>query len=638
MQRPVTTNKIKTADIVSFLNGQESGPIEGLHRRPKLGLHRHVPGFESKCAGTFIVLSDAETEDGNIRLQNIGNANEGPILILENCTATRIHLNNCHFKALHFYNSNIKLISLETSTCEEIKLKNTVCDYVKANNSLLGTFQLQKNTQTHAMEFGGCIIDELYLEDESTCVKLKIHSFSSCGKLSLLDKSNCIEIHWSESHGKEMTVEGGRVNYLVFVKGTMLDILHLRMGSEIGNLLILQSSCWDTTMDDCRITRCIIVDAFQNLRINNTSMNDVRFTSCRFHLVDWESGNRGDFIFRNCDINTFRLFKATLPREAVCTIIDSRLFYVLITDTIILGQLALRNVTPREKPFLLENDSHKTSPPPDTQKEFREKFIQKLDESKVSREKWYNNHLIYVEDCPSPNSEPNDLCPVLRIVNSSMGKSEITGTNLASFKVQFSKSRMLDLYMNGTDFTQGNIEICGTGQKTREAKEQRYFFYSQVKKIYESQGDLIAATKYHSLAMKYQEEVLEDIYKENAEGKTGWRRIHDWLELKTFRLNNLSNRHGESWPQALLFTVLLSTAMYVIYCLTLYSETKTFGTAHLVGEYFSFLDPTHKQDFLLPKTQLNAWAKFVDFLGRIIITYSIFQLVAAFRRHGRRAQ
>lgn len=219
-----------------------------------------------------------------------------------------------------------------------------------------------------------------------------------------------------------------------------------------------------------------------------------------------------------------------------------------------------------------------------------------------------------------------------------MGKSEITGADLSGFGIQFSKSKLLDMYINGIDFTRENVTIYGAEKDTLESKEQQYFFYSQLRKIHEAQGDMIATTKYHSLAMKYQEKILEHSFKANINQKTGWQRVQDWLELITFRINAKSNRHGESWPQALLFTFIASFVLYIIYCASLYEETMTMKPAFLAGEYFSFLDPTHKSDFLAPKQDLNFAAKTIDFLGRIVIAYSIFQLIAAFRRHGRKAQ
>jgi hypothetical protein len=41
-------------------------------------------------------------------------------------------------------------------------------------------------------------------------------------------------------------------------------------------------------------------------------------------------------------------------------------------------------------------------------------------------------------------------------------------------------------------------------------------------------------------------------------------------------------------------------------------------------------------DFMADKAELNAMAKFLDFIGRIAIGYGVYQLIVAFRRHGRK--
>lgn len=39
---------------------------------------------------------------------------------------------------------------------------------------------------------------------------------------------------------------------------------------------------------------------------------------------------------------------------------------------------------------------------------------------------------------------------------------------------------------------------------------------------------------------------------------------------------------------------------------------------------------------MVDKSSLTAFAKFVDFTGRMTVAYGIYQFVSAFRRHGRK--
>jgi len=54
---------------------------------------------------------------------------------------------------------------------------------------------------------------------------------------------------------------------------------------------------------------------------------------------------------------------------------------------------------------------------------------------------------------------------------------------------------------------------------------------------------------------------------------------------------------------------------------------------NLVGYYFSFLDLTHKKDFLVPKTELNGWSVTMDFLNKVVVGFFIFQFISAFRKY-----
>ncbi|WP_346317973.1 hypothetical protein [Chitinophaga sp. YIM B06452] len=628
-------NKVTTEELISCLRDPGFTPIEGLRRRPSLGMHKYVEGFESIYAGNFTVLSDAEPEDGNIILEDVGTPDDPLFLIFNNCNIVRIELKNCHLAALQCYNSKVKMLSLINSSCKELRIKNTGCDFTMVKGSTLDDARLS-NMQTQRLDISTSIISLLAIEDNSACSWVDIeHTY--CEKLQVTDKSNCGLFEWKESCGKSMIVSKSHIDLLNFKKNTQLDYANIRTNSEIGSLTIKDSYCWNLSLSDCKITGCILERTFQNFMMNNAWIAATHILSCRFHAVQWDSGNRGDFVFRNCQINLFVMTNATLPKDAVCTLAGGSLHHGLIQDTSILGQLQIRNVQAKQKPVTLDEQIPGIHLPLDVPDEFRFTFDRALNERKKFRVQDYIQRSTY--DNPALRIPGQAMYrPVFMIVNSSLGKSEITGTNLNDFSIEFSKSKLLDLYITGTDFTKDNIRICGALPGSRESEEQLYFFYSQLKRVYENQGDMIAATKYHALMMTHQEKLLRLDWKQNEGKKTGWPRVSDWLELFTFRLNALSNRHGESWPQALAFTFIVSLAMYFIYYITLYPDPAAPGLGNWAGEYFSFLDPTHKQDFLLPKTQLNFWAKLVDFLSRIIIAYSIFQLVAAFRRHGRRAQ
>ena len=102
-------------------------------------------------------------------------------------------------------------------------------------------------------------------------------------------------------------------------------------------------------------------------------------------------------------------------------------------------------------------------------------------------------------------------------------------------------------------------------------------------------------------------------------------------------LNSISNNHGLSIKRPLLGLFIFSILFYVLY---LSSIGRIFKSTeidwNLVGHYFSFLDLTHRKDFLIPKSEYTFWTLFLDFGNKIIVGFFIFQFISAFRKYVRK--
>jgi len=57
---------------------------------------------------------------------------------------------------------------------------------------------------------------------------------------------------------------------------------------------------------------------------------------------------------------------------------------------------------------------------------------------------------------------------------------------------------------------------------------------------------------------------------------------------------------------------------------------------NLIGYYFSFLDITHRSDFLVSKTELNGFSLTIDYFNKILVGFLIYQFIAAFRKYGKK--
>jgi len=56
----------------------------------------------------------------------------------------------------------------------------------------------------------------------------------------------------------------------------------------------------------------------------------------------------------------------------------------------------------------------------------------------------------------------------------------------------------------------------------------------------------------------------------------------------------------------------------------------------LLGHYFSFIDITHRSDFLVGKADFGWWNLIIDYIAKIAVGFFIYQFIAAFRKYGKR--
>ncbi len=103
-----------------------------------------------------------------------------------------------------------------------------------------------------------------------------------------------------------------------------------------------------------------------------------------------------------------------------------------------------------------------------------------------------------------------------------------------------------------------------------------------------------------------------------------------------FSLNRYSNNHGTSYWRGIAFTFLVGWVFFYSSLLTIkgfdYTSFEPKVFEGYVRYYFDFMNPTHKIDYLKPQ-EAGAWSYLWDFLGRVFISYGIYQTVQAFRKY-----
>lgn len=103
--------------------------------------------------------------------------------------------------------------------------------------------------------------------------------------------------------------------------------------------------------------------------------------------------------------------------------------------------------------------------------------------------------------------------------------------------------------------------------------------------------------------------------------------------------NRVSNDHGLSIRKPFIWFLRITIPAYLLYLWCaglLFQPTKI--DPDLIGYYFSFIDLTHKIDFLKEKNgDLNALSLTLDYVNKLFVGYLIFQFVVAFRKYGKKS-
>lgn len=158
-------------------------------------------------------------------------------------------------------------------------------------------------------------------------------------------------------------------------------------------------------------------------------------------------------------------------------------------------------------------------------------------------------------------------------------------------------------------------------RKDKNYFKTRYETFLQLKKQLEASGNFYEAQKFQAIS----HEALKKI-----ENLPYWDRV-------ILKINGLSNNHGLSIKEPFIGTIVLSILFYVLY---LWSLGRIFNANeidwNLFGYYFSFIDITHRTDFLVNKSELNGFTLTIDFLNKIIVGFLIYQFIAAFRKYGKK--
>lgn len=211
---------------------------------------------------------------------------------------------------------------------------------------------------------------------------------------------------------------------------------------------------------------------------------------------------------------------------------------------------------------------------------------------------------------------------------SDFGKLNFINTDFSDFKLYFYSTKLNEIFLAGSRMPK-NVEALEI--ENVDLFHQQRLANTQLKKLHELHGDVVAANEYFANEMNAYYSSLK------------WR--NDFWEKLQLWFNKISSNHAQSWKQALLMTFGVSVFLYIFFCLTL---NYTFANPlkpknwsvfwNLESYYWDFLSPVHKVESfndLISGNKISPLSRNIDNISRIINSYFIYQLIQAFRKHSR---
>lgn len=676
---PETKYEVHIDEFMKAVKGEPFTEGNGLYRmmgnkiKNKKLLENYYLDFRDNQE--YVILLESKLIGGEaIQLINEKQIDYAVAFVFYKSIVSSISLQQAKIDGLYFNNSQSGYIRVEdNSRLGYINVEdNSRSGYIRINsssqsgyiriegNSRSGYIGIWDNSQSGDIHVGGSSRSgDIRIEGRSQSgdisikhgsqsgdINIKYDSRSSSIDISYDSQSGNIGISYNSQSGSISIGDNSQSSDIRIWHNSQLDNIRIWHSSQsddihIGNnskplAITIASNSQTGNLDfkNAQLSHVAITDNYFGLRLYNTQFLMIRITHCLLSRLQWGVGTKGElYVSEQTELLYLQLTHTSLLKDSLLSLSDTHIHYAILQELQVQGYFLMRQVSaPTQYPFAWRDiDAYIGEVPQDNLAKQRWQVKKKLLEGQKKS---------YDEKVAQLTETFHGASPVFRISHSSLGKTEITGSNLAGYRFEYLNSKLLDCFITGTELPKDKIEIYDPNKSMghKDRYEQKVSIYNQFKKIYENQGDVVEASWYHAKAMDNQQRLLQLTYRQKTD--PWYKKIfsEERFNLFGFWLNKISNNHSESWRVALRFVLIVSAVTYSLYYVTIHCH-EPFGfakTGRFFGDYFGFLDITHKIDFHVPKEQLTFWPKFFDFFGRILIGYGFFQFIAAFRRHGKK--
>lgn len=611
----------------------------GLKRLSPAEVNKLHPGLIVSYFGepTFTLIEDGVIQPNNDDYLDISNLKNIPPIVIVNCKLPDTHFKNLElinqlnydnlnsficketvFNSLSISNSNILGLEFRSVNFGFFSLKNNVSlDYMQlihcSSNATLFVTQNCTISTLHFEDFKinsvvmeSSSVDSLDLEktsipngihcsDNSNLKTTRINNESSIGILQFRH-SNCNEILINASNLTELSIkDSSSVNKLNFTESVVYKLSAL--DSEINiidgfdNLKIKYLEFYN-----CIIKSAIFKDLECDIHFTKTTFSEMSISNSNLGLLNVGPNSNFNLYTIDTNISYLLLKKMSINQTSSISFSNVAIYTCIIEETDILGRAHFRNINS------LPHSQFKSS------------------DFGVDFSFGYGDHLNAYSEIEKNGSS------LFRISYSSLGTTEFIDCDLSSFQsFQFNNSRFTDVFISGGSLPEKNISIIEAEKNGEVWYEQLVSLYNQFSSVFQAQGHIYKSINYRSKSSQYQMELLK--------------KRKDWLNLIPFKLNAWSNQHGASWAKALWFLIWTSACFYLLVLIStgnIFKFDNAFKPA-FIGYFFDFINPLRPFDFYSEiGLIINGWTRFFDLLSRVVIGYGIYQLIAAFRRYGRK--
>ncbi len=206
------------------------------------------------------------------------------------------------------------------------------------------------------------------------------------------------------------------------------------------------------------------------------------------------------------------------------------------------------------------------------------------------------------------------------------GKTDFFGTNFENnayfynteFKIIDLKNSVIE---EGVYFLGSTIQKCNR-ETNRIIKNQ-----------FAKQNNRIESLKFHHREMSsYFQELLYESFL-NLKNFKLWKLLKNFGDLIILSLNFLSNGFGLWWFAGIIFLFTTTSVIYDYYLVSINLKIP-YDQLEYWKYYVQFIVPTHKFDFI-DGVILTDKSYIIDYFGRVISAFGIYQTVQAFRKFGK---